>query len=172
MWDGNALGGGISFGPGDVACTWVYWPTGFPDFNFTPPLVNEDGCTLVRTQLRYNVVQQTGPDRPTGFFSIGITPYENADATALDRIIVGPGIVPDPYYNGNDWLIKVSIPIPSSPADYTGFFQSLDGEFQSRAMRKLPSGTGLLMSASWNTDNANSEFFSFGITANFLVKLP
>jgi len=160
------------FNHGDVAVFWSYWPAGQPDFTFDPPFVNEPDQTVIRTLVKFNLIDNT-PAVPSGFWTFGITPFDAVNPESYDVVHVGPGIVPDPFYPGEDWMIRIQYASPTFDSDFLGHFQTVESDVQSRAMRKLPPGTGLLGCLSWNAgDGATIKNVNFAIGTNHAIKVP
>jgi len=162
----------IEFAAQEVAISWAYWPAGVPNFNFTPPVVNPPDQTLVRTLTKLNAIAKS-PGQSCGALTFGICTFDAANPEDYEGVIVGPGIVPDSFYTNQDWVIRVTMAVPSFDSDFLGFFQTLDKEFESRAMRKLPPGTGLLACLSWNpVDEASGMIVSWYESSYLAIKVP
>jgi len=167
----------ITWNSGDCGASWVRYPANIPDFTFTPPVTNPPDATLVRTLVNV-AVATTSIDNTPGIISFGICPYENEDASALINVgPIGPGILPDLFFAGNDWLFTWHAAIPvitTGLGDVLFFNGSNDKLYESRAMRKLPSGTGLLAVFSWNTLDTSTGIVIMSAAAQvrMAIKVP
>jgi len=164
-WQSATIGtsSGLVMSNGDCIGTWLYYPAELPDFDFTPPVVNPPNQTLVRTVVNTHAFIDE-VDTIGMVISFGICVYENADAAALlDFGPLGPGIVPDPFYaSSNDWLYTWNRTQATAGVNFSWFNDMNEQGVTSRAMRKLPTGSGLLGIWSVNTLDGSPQ----GVTLN------
>jgi len=162
---------------GLVGVGWARWPAGLTNFFTDPlaPIVLPPDATLVRTLVKAGAFVSADPTQ-NGFLTFGICPYESQEPDFLENGFFPPGSIPDPFYAGNDWIITVQFPVNVATAGvHFAYFNGMnDKEFESRAMRKLPAGTGLLMAWSWNTLEGSGESVAVSLAAScrLAIKVP
>lgn len=155
-WTGsNFVGQAQDLTIGDVASAWAKWPSGL----FDPKILNPQGSTQItpndETWTRA-VVQSTTQVPVQGALPqtlpmevvVGLIAWDaanQADAESLELAITNigdAGSAPSPTLRGDlDWIIR----IPFCYIADNLFSFAADATFlNSRAMRKLPPGTGVL----------------------------
>lgn len=156
----------------DVIATWARVPAGYVDNANSAgiPVQIAPDATLIRSRVIATCSTNNGGAQSTYPFTVsfGLIAW---DGTSDDTADIG--IIPHPYYDQDlDWIWRqdyasnVLNTFSNPPAD-------LDG-YQSKAMRKLSTGTGLLMCAALADPIGFQGAVIIGLNMNFrgLFKLP
>jgi len=100
-----------------------------------------------------------------GIFQVGLIAWDSPTTSAPL-----PADAPNLFDDGFDWVWRADIGFPKSTGGAFTLAQHTDTDSGriSRAMRKLPAGTGLLIVV----DNSYAEDVQFVFWGNYLVKLP
>lgn len=141
--------GVAGFNDGDVICAWAKWPsrTVVPstDPGNVPAVITSSDETLVRTivgaQVTLNLDGITqSPKAVQGYF--GIIPWDAEFPADLAGVIAPWPAVPHPADGSRDWLIRIPF---CFTRDNFALSNQASEFITSRAMRKLPASTGLLL---------------------------
>lgn len=141
-WDGW-LSGPIELNPGDFYAQWLRFPSDGVDP--TQPTIGAIGAkTLVNTRLFFTfTINPSDVAGEANRLMMGVITFDWADPTTMPNFAQAP----DPFVGSYDWIIWNPT---GSTAGFVGEFFTLttsaqdDGCLQSKAMRKLPPGRGVL----------------------------
>jgi len=152
---------------------WVKWPSGDRNVSSADAEIEANDETLQRTICNANVtLNATGMVQAAVQVSlvIGLIAWDAIDAELLHEVGTVAGEAPNPVtHPGLDWILRL-------PFQFTrDNFQQNVGEAifaESRAQRKLPPGTGILLSTSLIAPLQPSEVFSYDVAfdCRFLFK--
>lgn len=166
--------GSDAFNGADVGCTWCKWPSGelAETLGSGVSVVTPSEETLERTLVGSNVtfeldgaLQSTEP----ATFWFGIIAWDSMDPTHEDLAILQWPEIPHPGDGSLDWIFRIPFTFTK---DNFQLAATTPIWTESRAKRKLPRATGLLMCVGV-TDyiNAQSSFnFSWQIEVRQLFK--
>jgi len=139
----------LGYNDGDVAAAWCKWPsrTIIPSNDPTqiPNLITPVDDTLVRTIVGSNVTflpDGALQDDNSVTLYFGIIPWDSEQPNDLAGVIAPWPAVPHPANPANDWVIRIPFCFTK---DNFQLAASAPNFIESRAMRKLPASTGLLM---------------------------
>jgi len=162
-----------------VAVGWMAFPAGQYDFQFTPPAFQPEDLTHVRSlfSVGWSCSNQPSAARASGWsIGFGVLPFDAQDGNAYQGVLVattGIGSVPNPASNDSfDWIWKRRDLGDSQHAGgITAFFAEVSKvtDEQTRAMRKLSHGAGLLFCIGW--DWLNPTFSQNGDTFNIAADI-
>jgi len=160
----------------EVAYTWAKWPAGLINTVNTNQLEPVDE-TLVHIVCKAYATIRSDSANDVWFLSMGIICWDSVFPGDFENVLGSGADNPDPFNLSLDWVWRTTYIVTTDPAGTTGtvaFFPTLDTEFKSRAMRKLPETTGLLCCVSMNNPNMligdPTADLNFGITGRYLVK--
>jgi len=173
-FDVRSEGGPLNLFDGDIITAWAKWPSGFVDTNFVELPTEEKDDTLVRAMWWPYLIQTAIPASVT-FFHLGLIAWDTSNPADFDRQVINAGEAPDPFFGGYDWILRKDYIMAgdSTGADFSFFYPTVDFDMQSRAMRKLPVGTGILFCLSVHTPevpNQGSLQFAFGVSGRLAWK--
>jgi len=140
----------IAPGQGTTASFWAKWPSQIPDGSTgveTLGFPTASDETLVRSITGANMtLRLRGVLQDTVIVSavFGLIAWDSGPTTAndLELAINDPGIIPNPAIDwGNDWIVRLPFQFTRDNFSLTNQAESF---IVSRAMRKLPPGTGIL----------------------------
>jgi len=167
-------------GPGldDLSAAWIRVPSGAYDPQIDE--YEEDNETLVRTRVEATMQMSYVPNQiGVGIFrmAMGIIAWPSIfDDDSL------PSDIPSPFFGEFPWVWRLSLNAPilnsgvtQEQSWYTGTHNGGDSLMESRAMRKLPSGVGLLIVIGYQTPITASGDLPAGYAAagvRYLVKQP
>lgn len=168
-----AYGGTASAGV-PKAADWLIFPA---DYRHPFPgslsglkegVITIPNLTLIRT--RVNFFAQTGviPAAAWATLGVGILEWESKNASV-------PPIteLPSPLDDSADWIWQLEVPFTKAPASQTQAASLVDtNQITSRAMRKLPSGSGVLIISEYRTLAGSPANIEFAATCQLWVKLP
>jgi len=184
FWGSNTfVGQNIDLTIGDVASDWAKWPSGLFDPDKTNAqgseqiVPNDETWTRAVVQSTTQVpVQGALPQTLPMQVVVGLIAWDaanQADALGLDSVvtnIASPGSAPSPTLRADlDWIIRI-------PFQYIAdnlFSFAADATFlNSRAMRKLPPGTGVLwcVSALQPLDLGATTTINWSLDVRYLIK--
>jgi len=142
--------------PGSIACAWIHDPIETLE-TFTDPTLM---ATRQFTIMRQESTQNAGL---SGFAAMGIIAWDGVSAAAPTEC---PGPLSDCDF---DWVVRVvGIVIAGAPAGSLLNPNVFDNTHLSKARRRLPSQTGLLIA--FETDADNTGVVAFGTDVRCLLK--
>jgi len=164
----------------EVAYGWAKWPAGLQNtggsFGGTGQLEPVDE-TLIHISCKFYATLQNFTATDAWYITAGVIPWESVFPSDFNNVLGSGADNPDPFNPSLDWVWRetfISCNDPATTGDYVAFFPTLDVEFSSRAMRKLPETTGLLVAVSLNNPNEAlgnpSVDCAFGLSGRYLVK--
>lgn len=171
-WEWGGLYGRLNLTENDIVASWVRVPAGYVDTANSAgiPIQIEPDATLIRSRVITTIFASNGgaqQDYPWTF-SWGLIAW---DGTSDDPADIGD--LPHPFYDQElDWIWRNDF-----AAVVENVFTNPGGDldsYQSKAMRKLSNGTGLLLlGAIADPIGAQSEqFIDFNANFRGLFKLP
>jgi len=170
--------GAISLGDQDVVTAWVKWPSGLVNPNFVELPTEPDDMTLIRTMWwPFATIDHEGSSSEAlrGLYW-GLIAWDAVDGQTLHEQINPVDFAPDPFYGGYDWILRrTDFDTLGTDADFVNFFPRTEFDSTSRAMRKLPTGTGVLFCLSYHKFGASGDSnitLKFGCQVRYAVKLP
>jgi len=162
---------------GEVGFAWAKWPAGFPNVNYFNNPDEATDETLIRSIWSpYATVlpNHYASSSAIRFITFGLIAWDTSDPSFFDQVIYGAGSGPDPYYAADDWILrKVYVFCPPGDASVTTMvgFPATDIDSSSKAMRKLPPSTGVLLAVSVHEPQGGSATWcSFGVDTRIAVK--
>lgn len=190
MWSESNLGLSAGALPNNAVATgWLAFPAGEYDFSFTPPAFQPEDLTHVRSIINRGFACANSPsnDRASSFsIAVGILPFDAQDGNAYQNVLIsttGIGSVPNPASNSSFdwiWLQRDCVPGHQFTGQIANFVSDAlnDVQCQTRAMRKLSHGTGLLWCIGWDWDdptfsqNGDTLQLTIDATARTIFKEP
>jgi len=157
------------------ACDWLLfpgdqqWPTP-GNLSGTPTgIVTLPNMTLIKTRVNLFAQTQTGATPDHNTMGLGIIEFESKRTTPAPNV----NDVPSPSADSADWIWQLEVPFLKQ--QFAGNQSaSLVDPFQihSRAQRKLPSGSGILIIADWTNFSGIARDITFNATIQLWFKLP
>jgi len=165
----------------EVAYTWAKWPAGVqnteaPSGSNQLEPIDE---TLVHTTMTFQVSTINGAADSNWIITAGILPWDSVFPPDFLDVFGSGADNPDPFYGNLDWTMRQVMFVTqysssAGPDLNTVNTTSLDTYYSSRAMRKLPETTGLLLAVSFrnvNVDNTDPSIdVNWNIDGRMLVK--
>lgn len=118
---------------------WAKWPSGLVDTALAVPAVEPPDETVIATKCSLNMRVQTSP-LAFGYVGFGLLAWDSVNP--VDFQLTG-GVYPSVGGEFYDWMWRDVIPITPGAANIT-YSIVVDSFTHSRAMRKMPQGTGVL----------------------------
>jgi len=176
IWDGVQVMGPVELGGlgnEQQYLFWTKWPAGAREtldetgINRSGELLSLDE-TLVRTRVIWNFAVATDIAPSVYNIALGITTWENNEPEIYDNIVQsgggflgGPNQNPDPIVDlGEDWVFRSTVGYTPNVPNVETFFSTGGADvdsYQSRAMRKLSAGKGLICVVSATGDTASMD---------------
>jgi len=154
--------------PPEVATFWARWPSDIPDPLNADNIPEED--TWIKCHNYFSVSTSTGGPQVNDaqFVALGLIAWDSIDPIILDNALT-QGNAPSPFDGNWDWIWR---------SVFCGnFLNEIDGQLvdfaggTSRAMRKLPPATGVLMCISQANQANQTQEISWAWDVRFAVKV-
>lgn len=168
---GVALTDASAGGPESYS-VWAKWPANRVDTRFTPLVYELSDETLVRTLPATNLT--IGAMTGGAVLSWGLIAWDSINPAAIDSV-TSHNAVPSANDGELDWLWRFPMPQGTTLAGSKNFYFPADATYlNSRAMRKLPAGTGLLLVLSYfkGGSGVNTVTVDVGFDIRMAVKRP
>lgn len=165
LWSESGLGQDTAARSNQAVATgWLAFPAGQYNTGFAIPAYQPEDLTHLRSIIGFSAQTAATPsvNRASSFsVAVGILQLTVEDGNVYQSTAVatsGVGGLPNPAHPSNfDWLWKYQVSICANPFALPGSWvtdQMQDTFCQTRAMRKLSHGTGLLWVMGWDWDSS------------------